>query len=208
LRIAAILTRRYDRVMSTAASANKIDRPRLTETDWERAALELMADEGVAAVAVETLARRLEVTKGSFYWHFESRDALLKAALTRWEENDAQALAGLAKEVSDPHVRLRELFRRTSKRRTLHAIYSALIAARDHAIVGPFMARITERRMAFLAMGFRELDMAPDQAEHRARLAYAAYVGFLQLTPHSISAKLSIDAFDAYVEHMIETLIP
>jgi AcrR family transcriptional regulator len=193
--------------MNIAAVA-KPDRPRLTETDWERAALELMADEGVAAVAVETLARRLEVTKGSFYWHFENRDALLKAALERWEDHDAQALAGMAKEVSDPQARLRELFRRTSKRRTLHAIYSALIAARDHPVVGPFMTRITERRMAFLALGFRELNMPPDQAEHRARLAYAAYVGFLQLTPHSASAKLSIDAFDDYVEHMIATLIP
>ncbi len=191
-----------------SANVVKIERPRLTESDWERAALELIADEGVAAVAVETLARRLEVTKGSFYWHFQTRDALLKAALERWEEHDALALAGMAREVSDPRSRLRELFRRTSKRRTLHAIYSALIAARDHPIVGPFMTRITERRMAFLALGFRELNMPADQADHRARLAYAAYVGFLQLTPHSTSAKLSIGAFDDYVEHMIETLIP
>jgi AcrR family transcriptional regulator len=195
--------------MTLAATAlPKLDRPRLTETDWERAALELIADDGVAAVAVETLARRLNVTKGSFYWHFENRDALLKAALERWEQHDIQALDTLANEVSEPHDRLRELFRRTSRRRTLHAIYAALIAAREHPIVGPLMNRITERRMAFLARGFRELNMRDDQAEHRARLAYAAYVGFLQLTPHSVQAKLSTDAFDAYVEHMIETLIP
>jgi len=61
---------------------------RLSADDWARAALELIAEQGVAAVAVEPLARRLGVTKGSFYWHFRSRDALLQAAIERWEQED------------------------------------------------------------------------------------------------------------------------
>ena len=67
----------------TAKSAERISR--LTADDWAQAALDLIAEQGVAAVAVEPLARRLRVTKGSFYWHFPSRDALLQAALERWE---------------------------------------------------------------------------------------------------------------------------
>ena len=43
---------------------------RLSAEDWAQAALDLIAEQGVAAVAVEPLARRLGVTKGSFYWHF------------------------------------------------------------------------------------------------------------------------------------------
>ena len=58
---------------------------RLSREDWERAALEAMADAGVAAVAVEPLARRLGVTKGSFYGFFANRDELIEAALSRWE---------------------------------------------------------------------------------------------------------------------------
>ena len=56
---------------------------RLSAEDWAQAALDLIAEQGVGAVAVEPLARRLGVTKGSFYWHFPSRDALLQAALER-----------------------------------------------------------------------------------------------------------------------------
>jgi len=48
-----------------------------------QAALEQIAEQGVLAVAVEPLARRLGVTKGSFYWIFPSREALLVAALER-----------------------------------------------------------------------------------------------------------------------------
>src|SRR3546814_8458026 len=50
---------------------------RLSAEDWAQAALDLIAEQGVSAVAVEPLARRLGVTKGSFYWHFPSREALL-----------------------------------------------------------------------------------------------------------------------------------
>src|SRR5690348_18440284 len=67
---------------------------RLSAADWERGALEMIADEGVGALAVEALARRLGVTKGSFHWHFKNREALLQAALTRWEADDTRELSG------------------------------------------------------------------------------------------------------------------
>src|SRR5690349_19807995 len=75
---------------------------RLSAEDWAQAALELIAEQGVAAVAVEPLARRLVVTKGSFYWHFPSREALLVAALERWEQVEQQTVFGKMEAVSDP----------------------------------------------------------------------------------------------------------
>ncbi|WP_279580777.1 TetR/AcrR family transcriptional regulator [Fodinicola feengrottensis] len=57
---------------------------RLSAQDWARAALKAMADGGLAAVAVEPLARTLGVTKGSFYAHYRSRDELIAAALAEW----------------------------------------------------------------------------------------------------------------------------
>src|SRR5260221_12707598 len=59
---------------------------RLTRDDWITAALAAIADGGLAAVGVEPLAARLGATKGSFYWHFKNRDALLEAAIRRWEK--------------------------------------------------------------------------------------------------------------------------
>ena len=49
-----------------------------------RAALNLLAEEGIAGVRIEVLAKRCGVTKGSFYWHFKDRQALLEAALETW----------------------------------------------------------------------------------------------------------------------------
>ncbi|MGB8962821.1 MAG: helix-turn-helix domain-containing protein [Pseudonocardiaceae bacterium] len=58
---------------------------RWTRDGWIDAALHVLLNEGPDAVAVQPIARRLGATKGSFYWHFSSRDELLGAALARWE---------------------------------------------------------------------------------------------------------------------------
>ncbi|MCE5231980.1 MAG: helix-turn-helix domain-containing protein [Mizugakiibacter sp.] len=189
-------------------AASKQERTRLSADDWELGALELIAEQGVSALAVEALARRLGVTKGSFYWHFRTREALLKAALARWERDDDRALVADVDPIPDPRERLRELFRRVAREVQPHRIYAALLKALDHPQVLPLMARVSQRRMDFLALAYRQTGMDRTTALNRARLAYAAYVGFLQLNLTLGLPKLSHEEFDAYVAHVIDTLIP
>ncbi|MBK9657129.1 MAG: TetR/AcrR family transcriptional regulator [Rhodanobacteraceae bacterium] len=193
---------------NTLPVAERPEKQRLSAQDWELAALELMAEEGVAAVAVESLARRLGVTKGSFYWHFSQRDALIEAALKRWEDTDTHNLLARVESIENPGKRLRELFRLTSREMRSHKIYAALLKAADHPVVAPVMDRVSHERMAYLARVFQQAGMDHEAAEHRARLAYSAYVGLLQLTLQLRSSRLSTEVFDAYVGHMIDTLIP
>ena len=100
---------------------------RLSAEDWARAALDAIAEQGVGAVAVEPLARRLGVTKGSFYWHFPSRDALLQAALEEWERNERELVFGSMEAIADPRARLRALFQLVAGELTSHIIYSCLL---------------------------------------------------------------------------------
>ena len=48
---------------------------------WLEVALQVLLDAGVDAISISGLARDLGVTRGAFYWHFETRDALLSALL-------------------------------------------------------------------------------------------------------------------------------
>ncbi|HEY9110551.1 MAG TPA: helix-turn-helix domain-containing protein [Rhodanobacteraceae bacterium] len=182
---------------------------RLSAGDWERGALEMIADEGVGALAVEALARRLGVTKGSFYWHFKNREALLQAALNRWEADETRELSGHIGTVGEaPRERLGALFRWVSGEAQAHRIYAALLQALDHPLVKPMMTRVSQRRMEFLEQAFRDAALDPEAARHRARLTYAAYVGFLQLNLTLEMPHLSHEQYDAYVEHVIATLVP
>jgi AcrR family transcriptional regulator len=195
--------------MNSIATAAKPDRAgRLSADDWAQAALDLIAEQGVAAVAVEPLARRLGVTKGSFYWHFPSRDALLVAALERWEKVEQESVFGSLEAVADPRDRLRALFHLVAHEYTSHVIYSELLRAIDHPAVQPVIGRVSERRFDWLTASFRQAGLSRTDAQHRARLAYAAYVGFLQLNLQLQHARLQHDEFEAYVEHVMATLIP
>ena len=67
-----------------AAAAEKVQ---LQRADWIKAGLKVLAQSGADAVLVPRLATALKVTKGSFYWHFSSRDDLLDAMMDEWRQH-------------------------------------------------------------------------------------------------------------------------
>jgi AcrR family transcriptional regulator len=185
----------------------KTERSRLSAADWERAALALIAEQGVNALNVEGLARELGVTKGSFYWHFPSREALLNAALERWELDVERELSAEVVAASDPRARLRELFRRIAHEVQPHRVYAALLRALDHPRIQSLMARVSQRRMDFLALAYRQAGMQRGAASPRGRLTYAASVGFRHRDVPLGVPRLSQDEYEAYVEHVIDTFL-
>lgn len=188
--------------------AGKKERSTLSAGDWEQQALVLIAEQGIRSVAVESLARRIGVTKGSFYWHFANRDALIEQSLLRWEKHDKANLLKSMSAISDPRERLRSFFRRTVREKLTHDVYSSLCTAADHPQVEPVLERVAERRMRQIEIAYGEIGFDPAEAKHRARLTYSAYLGFLQLQRQHQAPNLSSEEFEAYMEHVIATLIP
>src|SRR5688500_3247840 len=82
---------------------------RLDPEDWTRAALTAIAEGGTANVSVERLARELGATKGSFYWHFKDRPALIEAALQLWERDFTDRIIERLADVPDPRERFKKL---------------------------------------------------------------------------------------------------
>ncbi len=187
----------------------RIERPaRLNAEDWMHAAFEMLCEQGLAAVAVEPLARRLKVTKGSFYWHFKTRDALLAAVLERWETSEQERVFDRLDAIADPRERLRALFLLVSREAREHIVYTALLQGLDHPVVQPVMERVSQKRQDYLAAAYREAGMDAVEAVHRARLTYAAYVGFIQMAVQLHRPRLHLEEYEAYVAHSMRTLIP
>ena len=192
----------------TQSAAKKKERSTLSAGDWEQQALVLIAEKGIRAVAVESLAVRMGVTKGSFYWHFQNRESLLEQSLIRWEKHDAANLQASLGAIADPRERLRSFFRRTGREKLTHNVYSSLCMASDHPQVEPLLERVAQRRMKHIEKAFEEIGFDPQEASHRARLTYSAYLGFLQLQRQHQTPSLSSEEFEAYMTHVIATLIP
>ena len=157
-------------------------RRRLTRDDWITAALGAIADGGLAAVGVEPLAARLGATKGSFYWHFENRDALLEAAIRRWEkETTTDVAADITAAHDAPASQFRRLVAAVIERAEQDRVGPALLASATHPAVAPALERVTATRLNLIATVLRRLGFPPAEARRRALLAYSAYLGHGQL---------------------------
>ncbi len=153
---------------------------KLAREDWADAALEALCEGGVAAIAVEPIAAKLGTTKGSFYWHFANREALVEAAVRRWVEQDTEALITLLDGISDPVRRLRELFELVFGAEDEERAELALLAHAGDPVIGPLLAEVTARRVDFIVRCFREMDCPEPEARHRGLLAYTAFIGLIQ----------------------------
>jgi AcrR family transcriptional regulator len=174
--------------------------PRLAPGDWCQAALSAVGEGGLGAIAVEPLAKRLGVSKGSFYWHFKNRDALVAATAKHWEESLTAEVKDRIAQVADPRERLDLLVRGAFGRRAdAGRIEAAFVSSRANPLIAPAVRRVTKRRVAYLSDAFRELGFDEHEARHRATVASGAYVGLFVMrhtNPAAVPARDgSIDAF-------------
>jgi AcrR family transcriptional regulator len=180
---------------------------RLSAADWETAALDALAERGLSGVAIEPLARRLGVTKGSFYWHFDDREALLAAALAHWEKSHTERVIDAVAEMRDPRARLSRLIGGVLAGGRSDRIHLALASA-THPLVRETLARVTHRRLAYLEACYLELGQPQREAKRSALFAYAAYVGLIHLRLEAPKELPARGASAAYVEDLVGRLVP
>jgi AcrR family transcriptional regulator len=163
---------------------------RLSAADWEQAALDAIAAGGLEAVAVEPLARQLGVTKGSFYAHFRDRRELVDAAVRRWEQAHVDAFAASLERTDDPAEQLQELMAMATSAARSGTIQGRLLLESDDPSVRAALQRVTEVRLARLERLFAALGQSRGAAQQRATVAYAIYIGLLQLA-REVPARLA-----------------
>ncbi|WP_109471824.1 TetR/AcrR family transcriptional regulator [Ornithinimicrobium cavernae] len=188
---------------------------RLSAKDWAREALVVISEGGLGALAVESLARRLGATKGSFYWHFENRAALVAAALERWELTHTEGTIALAESPlpdggqPSPAEQLRRLLT-TVVGYTRHGdLEVALLASADDPQVAPVLRRVTERRIAYVARLYEGLGLAPEDARRSAVLGVSVFLGHLQYARiGTVPPEPTGPEWEDYLELVIRTLMP
>jgi AcrR family transcriptional regulator len=179
----------------------------LSRDDWTRAALDALATDGLAGVAVEPLARRLGASKGSFYWHFRDRDELIAASLERWERRDTVEVIAALETIPDPRDRLRELARSAyAGAAEGRDAQPGVLAAASDPRVAPVLKRVTRTRLAFMERLFQALGLDPPVARARAQMAYALYVGLGDLRRAFPQPPLSGPELAAQVELIVDAL--
>jgi AcrR family transcriptional regulator len=193
----------------TASRANQVKR-RLSRDDWIAAAFDAIADGGLSAVSVEPLAARLGVTKGSFYSHFSSRDELIEATLESWERSHGgSGLAQFAR-IEDPAERLRGVLLAavTFSQSGAPSVHMSLLGELADPRVRGAVARVTAKRVELLTATYRDLGLPPRRATDHARMAYATYLGLLQMAREAPERTLSDREIKRFMGELTAAMIP
>jgi len=179
----------------------------MTRDDWIESAVQMLVRQGVDGVRVEVLARKLGVTKGSFYWHFEDRDALLEAMIGAWEEETRQLLAD-ANEGPPGLGRLRSLLETISRsfgRLPDAAIYSW--ALRDPA-VSKRGAAVDRHRIDFMLQAAVDAGISRVKAERISSFGYLSYCGWVMREGVSPDNTPDFKVFAKWLMELFEDALP
>jgi AcrR family transcriptional regulator len=160
---------------------------RLAKEAWVRAALAALVN-GFDRVHVEHLALDLGVTKGSFYWHFADRGALLDAVAERWEEVATSAIIAQVGTEGGADARFARLLAlaTTSNGARLEGAMRAWGAVEPR--IGAIVARVDRRRERFVVELFEEMGFTSAEAADRTRALYLALIGELTRVSHGAPA--------------------
>ena len=153
---------------------------RLSVDDWLDAAFDLLVREGVPGVKISTLCAELGVTKGSFYWHFDDIDALMKAVADRWCSVQNDAMRGLTAIDTIPVDERFELMANLLIDERNWAVEIAVREwARTDANVAESVTALDRRIFEIVQESLLELGLDHDQARLRSGALVYAGIGFV-----------------------------
>jgi AcrR family transcriptional regulator len=161
-----------------ANTATEARAPRLDKPAWIAAAIDQLAETGIDGLRVEVLAKRLGVTKGSFYWHFKDRDALLESLLDTWRRQATFAIIDRIERFQDgAKQRLLRLIRRPfdrqrSKRGEEIELAIRLWGRQDTRAIAA-LREVDQLRLRYISSLYQEMGHSAESAEIRAAVAYS-----------------------------------
>lgn len=175
-----------------------------TRADWINAAIELGAHTGFHRLAVEPLARHMGTTKGSFYWHFDGLADLLTAVAQHWEQAATVDIIAALNDMP-PVEQAQALLNTAFAPSGFETAEYKLILATDHPHFGPVITAVHTRRMEFLHQLALQGRACPTAAATKARMAYACYLGHLQL--HACGLEAEPTALPGMVQELVDILL-
>jgi AcrR family transcriptional regulator len=149
---------------------------------WLTAAYESLVESGVDAVRIQPLAKKVNLSRTSFYWFFKDREELLDALVDLWREKNTGNLIKQARAYAESIAEaMLNVFDCWLDPKLFDSQFE--IAIRSWALqspeVGAEIARADEARLAALAAMLIRHGFDSLAADVRARTIYLTQIGYI-----------------------------
>lgn len=149
---------------------------RLTAQDWIDLALRTLAHEGFEALKADVLARKLKVSRGSFYWHFADLEQFHARVIAYWKQTATEAVIADLEQHTSREARLAILLRRAfGHHNALEIRMRAWADSNEDAAQA--LDDIDRRRQQYIEQMLVDTGIPRPLAATRTQLLYWAYLG-------------------------------
>ena len=149
---------------------------RLTAQDWIDFALTTLAHEGFDALKADVLARKLGVSRGSFYWHFTDLGTFHTRVIEHWRQRTTDAIIADLERYDSREERLEALVRRGFGHDGVLEVRMRAWAD-TNAEAARVLSDIDRRRREYIERMLVDAGIAPSPAATRAQILYWTYLG-------------------------------
>lgn len=158
-----------------ANSSGRLKEDRLARQDWLQTGLRVLGQTGPGGLRIDAVCAAMNVTKGSFYWHFRDRQDFLGHLFQFWRDRETTSLIA--------HVEARH---RRPRDRVWNVVSLVMMGDYDAAteitmrqwaqydpVIREALAQVDAERLAFFDRQFIAEGFPPDGAQMRAMAVYA-----------------------------------
>jgi AcrR family transcriptional regulator len=151
---------------------------------WLEAAYDTLLEGGVDAVKILPLAKRLKLSRTSFYWFFRDREELLAALIAKWRDKNTGNLVrrsqAYAESVAEATLNVFDCWLDTSLFDAKFEFAVRSWALQSAEILTQVQAADMSRLEALGRM-FERYGNAPEAADVRARTLYLVQIGYISM---------------------------
>ena len=175
---------------------------RLTADDWIQAGFAVLADNGPNALRIDRLCERLEVTKGSFYWHFTDLSAYRAALIEAWGSlHDRSRRQFEQMPDVEPRQRLTVMIQTWVAPQQWQLEQAMRIWALTDDAVLASVQQSDSRVLRAIRQAFVDCGFSAQDAALRAFVVFSAGVGLLHSTASAPAAPPDLQ--DAFLDFML-----
>lgn len=157
---------------------------KVTKAQWLDLALQTLIKQGVEGVRVLPLARRLGVSRSSFYWYFKSREDLLDQLLDHWRETNTKAIVEHARRPAPTIIRaVMSVFECWADEKLFspQLDFAVRAWARKSKPIRRAIDKADSDRLAAIRDMYQRHGYAAEDAFIRARVLYYMQIGYYML---------------------------
>lgn len=169
---------------------------------WIGAAYALFRESGIDAVRILPLAKKLNLSRTSFYWFFKDREALLAHLISKWREINT---GNLVKQANAYAETVAEAALNVSDCWFDPTLFDSKLefAVRSWALQSKYVQAEVEsadqQRLAALADMFKRFGYDDMSADVRSRTIYLLQIGYITMQTSEVMA-LRMQRIPTYVE--------